>query len=232
MNKFCPKCGKETSRLVGSLCKDCFLKEKKPAEISKEIVFEQCKACSKVTFKRKWLESSAELLEALVLQALKNKMFDSFTSRIDFFEKPDGWKAVVEVNGIVQGVKISQVLETFLKPKIVLCDACMRLKSNYFEATIQVRYSSRPSEKEVRERLEEASVFLERLKVSDSLAQIAKVKELKNGFDLLIGSKRAAKQLAGFLARKSREKVKVSSTLAGIDKNGHEWSRFTYCVRL
>ena len=232
MKKFCPKCGKETSKLVGSLCKDCFLKEKKPAELLKEIVFEQCKNCNKVKFKGKWFEANAESLAGLVLQNLKNKMFDSFNHKIDFFEKPEGLKAAVEVKGIVKGVKISQVFETFLKPKIVLCDACMRLKSDYFEATVQVRYSSKPSEKEVRERISEASVFLEKLKASDSLAQIAKVKELRNGFDLLIGSKRAAKRLAEFLARKSREKVKVSSTLAGVDRSGREWSRFTYCVRL
>lgn len=232
MKKFCPKCGKETSRLVGRLCRDCFLETKKPAELQPEITFEKCRHCGKIRVKGKWFEGSSELLEALVLKALKNKMFDSFASRIDFFEKPEGLKAVVEVKGIVQGVKISQVLETFLKPKIVLCDACMRLKSDYFEATIQVRYSSRLSEKEVRERVNEASVFLEKLKALDSLAQIAKVKELRNGFDLLIGSKRAAKQLAKVLAGKSREKVKVSSTLAGVDHSGHEWSRFTYCVRL
>ena len=232
MEKFCPKCGKDVESLIAGLCKDCFLEKKKPAELPARIEFEKCKACGKVKFKGKWLEESQEALKALALQGLRNKMFDSFKPSVEFFEKPEGFKAVVSLEGKVQGVELSQRLESLLSAKTVLCDSCMKLKSNYFEATVQVRFEKKPSQEIFESLLESADAFLRPLQRQDSLASIAKVQGLKNGMDLTVGSNRAAKRLAQFLASKSIEKVKVSSTLAGVDKSGHEKLRYTYCVRL
>jgi NMD protein affecting ribosome stability and mRNA decay len=81
-------------------------------------------------------------------------------------------------------------------------------------------------------RILEAEKFLAELSRTDSLAKIVKVSKVTNGVDLQIGGKRAAKLLAGKFVKESREKIAVSSTLAGIDRKGHDWSRFTYCVRL
>lgn len=230
--KFCPKCGKDTDSLFNGLCKECFLKAAKPAELPAEISFEHCRNCLKIKLKGKWLSFEPELLSELVLQNLKSRKLDSFKASVDLFEKEKGWKALVRVAGKIGKNILEFSLETFLKPKTVLCDACMKVSSDYYEATIQIRFEKRPSQDVIERVLSECVSFLNELKKQDSLAQIVKAKELKNGLDVLVGSRRAAKQLAEFLARKSSQKPVVSSTLAGVDRKGHDWSRFTYCVRI
>lgn len=234
MQEFCPRCGKETKDLVKGLCVSCFLEKFRPVEFPSEIVLEKCKHCGKIKSKGNWVLESDEALAGIVLQSLKNKLFDSFKPRIELFERENGFKALVRVSGKIRKVRVEQAFSAVLKQKTVLCDFCMKLSSNYFEATVQVRFSGK---KTPAERFEEvassAEKFLNGLKKADSLAAVVKFVELKNGFDLVIGGNRAAKQLAEFLARKgNHKKITTSATLAGVDRKGHNWSRFTYCVRL
>jgi len=230
--KFCPKCGKDTEELFNSLCSECFLKDEKPAELPLEIFFESCKNCGKVKVKGKWTYFEPELLAGIALQNLKSKKLDSIMSKVELFEKPEGWKAAVKVFGKMRKNKIEFSLETLMRPRTMLCDACMRISSDYYEATVQVRFDKRPSHEELAEKLKECSDFLFKMQKNDSLSQIVKAKELKNGLDVFVGGRRAAKQLAEHLARPKGQKIIVSTTLAGIDKKGHDWSRFTYCVRV
>ncbi|MDO8647340.1 MAG: 60S ribosomal export protein NMD3 [Candidatus Diapherotrites archaeon] len=233
MKKFCPHCGKDADKLINALCKDCFLEKQVLGELPKEIAFEKCKHCSKIKSKTRWVEESSEVLQEIVLQNFKNRLFGpDFKTKLDLFEKPEGFKAALKVEGKVQGIKINNSFESLLKQKTVLCDPCMKISSNYFEATIQARYSKKLSQQEIDGLIKESDEFMAKLKKTDSLAQIAKIVTLKNGADFVVGSRTAAKKLAEHLAKKTGQKVIVSTTLAGIDRNGHNWSRFTYCVRL
>ena len=230
--KFCPKCGKDTDDLFNGLCSECFMKNEKPAELPLEIFYESCKNCGKIKVKGKWTFFEPELLAGIALQNLKTKKLDSFKPKVELFEKPKGWKAAVKIFGKMRKNKLEFSLETLMKPRVMLCDACMKVSSDYFEATVQVRFEERASQEQLAQKLDECSKFLAVLQKEDSLSQIVKAKELKNGLDIMVGSRRAAKQLAEHLARPKGQKIIVSTTLAGIDKKGHDWSRFTYCVRV
>ncbi|MDP6670290.1 MAG: NMD3-related protein, partial [archaeon] len=72
---------------------------------------------------------------------------------------------------------------------------------------------------------------LEPLKPKDSLAAIAQVVYHKKGFDVVIGSNRAAQKVVKKLSQTASEQVKKSSSLVGRDKAGKEKRRFTYCLR-
>jgi nonsense-mediated mRNA decay protein 3 len=227
---FCPSCGSTKEPFIKGLCKKCFLKQNKLLSIPEEIKIEHCKFCNKIRLGGRWVEQSEEALKNFLVKKPKLKEFSDVELSVSLEPLDETTIAKVKAVGIVDGNKISVEEETLLGSQETQCDPCMRMRSDYFEAKIQIRFDS-PTEKNRKEFLEKIDKQLESLKPKDSLAAIAQVVYHKSGFDVVIGSNRATQKVVRKLAQIALGPVKKSSSLVGRDKAGKEKRRFTYCLR-
>lgn len=232
MREFCPKCGTEKGPFVKGFCLNCFSAEQELAELPEEIPLEYCGRCNKFKYKNKFIEFNDAMLTDLILSKLKPKEASIDSVKINFVEVTEGKKlAVVEIEGTVDGKKISFDKKSVIKFRAGICDACMKASSNYFEATLQLRFDSLPDNAKKNKVMAEVYEFLAPMEKIDPLAKVIDIERDKKGFDLKIGSKKAAKDLADFLARKSKSRVIPSHKVVGV-KNGEQKKRFTFCVRM
>ncbi len=231
--RFCPKCGKETLRPVKGFCAECFALDHALVELPKEIRVEFCKRCNKIRLKGQWNEQDERLLKDFVSSKLKEKELRVKGVKVNLQPLAEG-STVAELNisGTVDGEEISLIKQALLKPKRGICDACMKLASDYYEAILQLRFK----EKKNREREGELKKKIERIlkekKKLDSLAKVIAFRKDRKGFDALIGSKKAAKDVAEALAKKAKTSVVFSHSVVGMDKNGKQKKRFTFCVKV
>jgi len=216
---FCPLCGKEKGMFIKGLCMDCFLKKHSPIDIPEELEFEQCVSCAKIKVAGKMAELSDEVLAAVVEKKVKAK---DLTCREINVSIQEG-SAKVVVKGILDGVPLLFEKAVELKPKKVHCDACMRLSSNYHEAIIQLRCTNK---KLLAKALPALINAVDSQHKKNSLAMVTDVSKKKNGFDLKVGSKKAAQIAATQMQRSFNAEIKVSTKLLGRDKKGKEKTPF------
>ncbi|MFH1224684.1 MAG: NMD3-related protein [Candidatus Diapherotrites archaeon] len=234
MNRFCPRCGKEGTpeNFVRGFCSACYSMEHAIVSVPRVIPVEHCKRCGKVRLHGSWEEQEEEALRALAAASVKSK--DLSEPRIGVELEPSEQGATVarvSISGKIDGSDVNVEKEILLRPQGALCDACMKLASDYYEATIQLRFEGRPLQAEIKERLQELEDALRPILREDALAVVVAVKKVQRGIDVLIGSKRAAKLAAEALAKKTGGKAKRSYSLVGVDKSGKPKTRQTYCVR-
>lgn len=232
--RFCPRCGKETSELIKGFCRDCFLLGHEILIVEPELKFPRCKSCGKIRIKGAWFAESQKNLEDFLLSKMKLKEITNEKINLGMAPNADGSLSVqIRVSGTINEDKIEFEKEILLKPAIVLCDPCMRLVSDYHEAILQVRFAEKPSNERVESEIARINKMLEYEKRADSLSQAIKTTEATNGFDVYIGSAKAARRIAEALAKKAHTRVVSSSKLMGIDsKTGKANKRFTYCARV
>jgi NMD protein affecting ribosome stability and mRNA decay len=195
---------------------------------------EHCKKCGKIRFKGKWLSQSEELLKDFVRFNIKPKELKDFEVQASLEPQKDNTTtAEAKISGKIDGEKISFSKKTLLKPLEALCDSCMRLGSNYFEATIQLRFGEKAQRASYDRILSRIDLLLSaEEKSGDALARRAGIEKLSNGINVLVGSRKAAKKVALQLARENKTGIVASFSLAGIDKSGNERKRYAFLVRL
>lgn len=227
--KFCPKCGKETQIFIGKVCLDCFLKNNKLFELGK-INITKCKHCNKLLTKNGWKEFNDELIAQEV--ANKIKLIPEIKNPKIFVElqKFDeiNYEALIQIKGIINDSVIEKELTINFQLKETTCDSCMKLNSNYREAVLQLRAEKKENENAM---FELAKNLLNIEKSKDSLSGTSKIQKVVNGYDLQIGSKKAAIKVARHLAKLYNTRIVVSKKLIGEDEQGKRKYRHTFCVR-
>jgi nonsense-mediated mRNA decay protein 3 len=228
--KFCPKCGKETDKLVGKVCVDCFLKNKELFEVEK-IQISGCKYCGRLFISGNEFDYDEEVIAEEV--AHKTKISNELEQAKVFVELEKhaerDYLALVKVQGILAGKIIEQEKVVNFQIRSISCESCMKLNANYREAIIQLRARN---ERDIEAMFKLTQNLLEREKAKDSLSGSSKIVELKTGFDFWIGSKKAAAKISRELARIYHVKLKVSKKLIGEEQTGQRKYRHTFCIKL
>ena len=228
--KFCPKCGKKEGVFIKGFCRDCFLQDHKLLVLPEPLKFQQCNRCGKILVQRSWIEPDSIELTDFVKGKVKAKGFEinGIEAELEETDK-NNFNALLEVKGFVEGIPL--ILRDALKIQFVsgICDSCMKISSDYFEATIQLRFSEKFEEKKAV--LEKVNSFIDEMSKKDPLSRIVKLIKLKNGFDLVLSSNRSAKVSSDKIAKKYNSKVTKSFSVVGTDRTGREKRRYTYCVR-
>ncbi len=235
MNKrFCPKCGKESNQFFKNFCLNCFLEDHPNlVEIDKEIVIDHCKRCNQIRIRFNWVEQSPENLVEIVNEKLKVKDLENFVVKVKLIPFDKGKSiAKIKIEGELEGSKLFLERESILKPQSLICDACMKVSSNYHEGIIQIRGTKKTSLLELEEALLKLKEFLAFEEEKDSLAKIVGLKKVPNGFDVLIGSNKASKHVSVKLAKEYKVKYVYSNKLIGETDDGSRKYRNTYCVRI
>lgn len=207
--KFCPKCGKITERLYDNVCRNCFLEkisaiEKLPDKISVKI----CKSCGKFFVDEKAADSLYKALDVALKNILKQPEIASASYRIS------GNKLHVNIVLKIQDVQKSEEKIMILHTKNTICNLCSMRSGAYYQAIIQLRSSSGRADKI----LKEIENNISAMNKKDHFAFISKIDEKSNGYDLYIGSKNAASQIAKMMKNKYKAKIKISSKLSGVIK--------------
>ncbi|MEM5836554.1 MAG: NMD3-related protein [Candidatus Aenigmatarchaeota archaeon] len=203
--KFCPRCGKRTEKLYEGFCESCFLSRFSFAEkIPAKILVKECKLCGKF-FLNKSCGSMENLIETFLQNFLKEEDLTSISYRIS--DNKLYLNLLLKINNLEK--KEEKVLDLVIKK--IICQACSMKASGYFQAILQVRA---PPEflQEIKEEIEKQMSYLNQY---DNLAFISKLEETKNGFDVFVGSKNSANEMARLLKTKYKAKLKITRKLAG-----------------
>lgn len=227
--KFCPKCGKETDLFVGKICKDCFLQNNKIFSV-KKINISKCKHCNKILTSEKWVDFSEEEVAEEV--ASKVKITQELNDPKIFVELQshpnNNYEALIKIEGILNNFLIEEELVSKFQLKETTCDSCMKLNSDYREAIIQLRSQKKENEDSM---LELTQNLLDMEKSKDNLSGTSRIEKVKNGYDLWVGSKKAAAKIIRNLSKFYGVRPVVSKKLIGEDEQGKRKYRHTFCVR-
>ncbi len=233
VNVFCPKCGETKGQFTSGFCKKCFLEDNKILELAKRIDVSHCKKCGKIRIKGKWFGQSEQGIRQVVESQLKIRQLSNASVSIELAPQDNGTTiAIVSVNGKIGNDKASVDAQTLLVPKEIVCENCNLLGANYYEAVLQIRFAKKMKKEEFDKTLKEIDSLVARLQKADSLSKITSIEKIQNGFNVSIGSKRAAKKIVEHFERKHKAKTKSSFTLAGVDASGKEKKRFTFLIRI
>ncbi len=228
--KFCPECGNRKGPFIKGFCKECFLKKYNPLIFPERIDLSYCSRCSKIKIQRNWIElNSIELID-FIKSKIKSKEAEIQGIEVELEKVNEkNFNAFLKVKTLIDSIPL--LLHSVIKLRLVsgICDACMKISSDYFEATIQLRFSR--DFKEKKRVLDKFQELINEMNKSDALARIVKINKLKNGVDLVLSSNRAAKVSSERIAKKYNKKITRSFSVVGTDKTGKEKRRYTYCIR-
>lgn len=236
--KFCVLCGKADEELISSLCRSCYTRER--VEIGlKEARGYLCSTCLAVLSSR-WESFSGGLKEAVeeaAMNAAERGVFieglesPALSLEVENVEKtsPKDYLVELSLTASSEGLGIEEEKRAKVPVKLTLCTSCRRRESEYYEAIVQLRgfRDGEEARKEVRRSFEEELASLE-----EPSAFIARLEELKEGYNFYVGSAKAAKKCVLSLREKYGGEIKESASLYGKDSNGRELYRTTYLLRL
>ncbi len=227
--KFCAKCGKVTDSLVSGICANCYFKKHSLFSI-KDFEIERCVKCGKIRVKGRWEQYNHELVATAVVAKVKvnsdveqAKVFVELEplTEVDFV-------AHINVTGFINEVLLEEKKDYEFFLQKVSCDSCMKLVSNYREAIIQLRSSSAEDAEPM---MQIAKEFLASEQSKDSLSAVVKTQKGPTGYDLWIGSKKAANRVARKLAKLYKTTPKLSKKLIGEEEDRTQKYRITYLIK-
>jgi len=227
--KFCAKCGKVTDSLVSGICANCYFKKHSLFEV-KDFVIERCVKCGKVRVKGKWGQYNFELIAGEVAAKVKvNSDVDQAKTFVELEPLTENdFSAHITITGFIDGVLLEQKKDYEFYLEKVSCDSCMKLVSNYREAIIQLRSSSAEDAEGM---MQIAKELLASEQSKDSLSAVVKTLKGPTGYDLWVGSKKAASRVSRKLAKLYKTTPKISKKLIGEEEDRAQKYRITYLVK-
>jgi nonsense-mediated mRNA decay protein 3 len=223
----CPKCGKDSE--IDVFCRDCFLGKNLRVELPTLIEISHCTRCNT------YLLSGRELRFGSAEDAIAEVLQRKLRGNIEGIEKQVGEKINRELK--IEPLEkrdftlhltlslgdFSMVKRTIVRIKETTCGPCGRASGGYWEALIQLRGSFDKGTVEGIIKGVESS--------GGKNPFVSRIERLKGGYDLYIGSKKAAEKIVRNF--RGRAEVKKSSHLISVDRQtSKSASRFTYLVRM
>ncbi|MCL2142047.1 MAG: NMD3-related protein [Methanimicrococcus sp.] len=233
----CPKCGKETEKLVKNVCSECFGKTLDLFELPPVLHAKICPSCGAHFYKSKW-EDFGTPEDVAMLAAQENLSVHKDLENVSVGMHPHPrspyiFDVLVDVQGDADGMTYYKDGKTEVRLKREACDMCSRRAGGYFEGIIQIRANNRtPTKEEVDSCLhlvDEAMMI--QLKKGDKLAFVTDSIRFKDGADVFIGSTKAGRHVCKHIIETMGGTVAESYTLAGM-KDGREVYRTTFAMKL
>jgi nonsense-mediated mRNA decay protein 3 len=216
MQKICPKCGKPTEFFYRNLCLECYLLKIKLEERFKEkIKIFQCPICENFILGKRIIP-----LEEIIKREMK-KRFKPL--KVNFLEiKVRNEYARIKFEMKIDDLLLEREGKVKLEWKKTYCRYCQLMKSGYYESILQIRNQPKNLVSKVYK-------MIEKIWRENKFAFISKTVEHKNGIDLYLGSKGAARKIARILRKNYNPIIKVSRKFYGF-KNGKKIYRETILI--
>ncbi|MEM4256988.1 MAG: NMD3-related protein [Candidatus Diapherotrites archaeon] len=234
MKRFCASCGKETNDLISSLCSVCYLKNYKVVELPDKILVDVDKKTGKFRFGRYWLYPEESVIYSFLRDKLEKSLVQkklpllSLKVSLAYSEKKILCNLLFETK--IDNVLLQVSKDLVLVLNSTISDSSMKLSSNYHEAIIQIRFLEKHDKVQEKEKLREMLSILRKYKTKDELSEAVDIKQVKGGVDVFVGSKKAAKKVSEYLAKKYGIKIIYSNKLLGL-KEGKEYFRDYFCLK-
>ncbi|WP_456466125.1 60S ribosomal export protein NMD3 [Methanopyrus sp.] len=247
----CHRCGREATTLIEGLCPECFLEEHPMIRVPEDLEVRVCAQCLSRHTGLRWehppedAEDVESLLIEYALRALEDEMRVLQGARVDVRPlevkgEPGGPGSRVQVAFLVEGEwevegeRLRREYHLKVPVTFTLCHRCMKYRSGFYEAILQVRsFRGGLTESERKELEEFVTRSAESLLKRDPMAFISDVKHRDEGIDFYLGSTSAARKLARRLVDRFGGTVRESHELVGVDKDtGKRRYRTSISVRL
>lgn len=233
----CPKCGKETGKLFGHVCEECFFEGFDLAQLPLVLHAKICSRCGARFHRGKWADAGS--IEDTVIKTVEESLFvHDDADNIEVYIEPRQltphmYRIHVEVSATVMGEPVHKELDSEVRIIREACDMCSRISGGYFEGIIQIRGTNRiPTQEEIAKCIKIANIVVRRMrKKGDRLAFIGNSMELKEGVDLYIGSNNTARHICKEIVSEVGGSFSESPTLFG-RKDGKNIYRITFAMRL
>jgi len=205
--KFCFICGKKTEKLIEGYCEDCYNKSFNLIEVPEKIEIFQCKKCDKLRQKNAFADTKVEDLIKSKIKILGKSV------KIKINENK------IFAKGFLKNSKKAKEETHEINIKIIktICPECSKRFGGYYESIIQLR----------------GNVFEEILDFIDiqiNKRTFYRIETVKEGFNLYIGNKNIANQVAENLNKKYKFKIKKSFKLF-TKKEGKDIYKSIFSIR-
>ncbi|MGC9105809.1 MAG: 60S ribosomal export protein NMD3 [Thermoprotei archaeon] len=232
--KFCVSCGRIDLPLVdGKLCPECYAKHRDLVEAPKEVRGKLCKLCGAMWISGRWVKPTTddpfrEYVWKLVVPKLKvdpNVKGFEVTLERTWRDVGNRTYATVLIVGDISGYRFEARKDVLLDVAKTLCDDCMRKKTGYYEAKIQLRFKEGRMEEGKRQ-------FFESFFNRSALNSLTNVVEGVEGVDYYLASKSVAKSLiVNFLSVYPEAEVKETFENEKV-KDGKKTAKLVISIRL
>ena len=192
----CHSCGNNFKELREGLCDGCYSREFRLLEVPKKIMVIVCKNCGNIIENRK---RSDKNLEDVIKDGIKHKAEDVKFS-IDIKNKH------LYATGFIYSEKREEKYHLYLEEKKVLCERCTKMKSGYYESTIQLRGDI------PREAMGFIVNHMNKLSERNENA-FYRVEDVKGGINIFFGSKSIANNIAEQMKKQLKAQLKRSYKL-------------------
>ena len=241
ITRFCIECGKKTDKLINGLCIECYLKANKPlAKIDSTYSIRICPQCYSYRSRGRWVKTGS-LIEAIsnyMEENIRHELSKKGVKVEDFkLEKIQRMRkgrirclirVVARIHPKLNPVEDRR--EIIVVPKWTLCENCLKAKSGYYEAIIQIRAENRRISEEERMLIENK---IEEI-VSKGIVRpeaITEIEELNEGINLKLTSYREALKISKLLSKEFLASIKETYSTIGF-RGGRERRKITILVKL
>ncbi|UJG40063.1 MAG: hypothetical protein K9W45_09465 [Candidatus Heimdallarchaeum aukensis] len=248
--RFCAICGTTEGPFVKNLCEECYFKEYTiNIKLPKQLTFNVCPYCGTISIAGMSVNPfSVEQDFDIVLRELaRSKITENVKSDIPFrYEFKEDDISLEKINQGYKNFKISIIF--YFKPEIqfreiekefeieikirkATCEQCIRYKTGYHEAVLQVRGTNRKlresEEKEVEDLLQQ-----ELENSSSNSNYLTDIQIDKDGITANVSTKLFAEELAKKIKEKMAARYSVAYTLVTQTRDKQDVYRNTYLVKL
>ncbi len=233
---YCVKSGREADELYEHLCPECFVSSRTFVQFPSDVIIQSCRSCGRFEILGEWKNS--DVGEALEAAVMKNIFIENGVRLLDYSldvrqESDIHYAVTARLRLRIAGLEIEKEGKMRVRHRETTCPTCQKIRSNYYEAIIQVRPASG---KKLRENeLEDISREIRKRVDAGFSANpgvfITKEEDMHGGRDFYMGNRSYAHRIARALVKSYGATYTESSSLWGM-KDGKEIYRTTYLVRL
>lgn len=235
---FCVECGAEDVPLTDGVCRDCRLGDRPLVAVAEETVrVVVCQRCGAEKRGDSW-RSRADAAEAYDRAALSAVRVHEAVEDPSFalaFEQaaPKVLDYELTMQGTLWGDPVQDAVEVRVEIQPGICRNCSRQEGGYFEAIVQIRPPrSRSDHDHVGDAFEQALDKLAAMREGGrDQAFVTKTVEIHGGYDLYVGDRQAARQVAKELSQDYGAEVGEAHEQVG-EEDGQPVMRTSVSVRL
>ncbi len=233
---YCVKCGRETDELYEHLCAECFSASRAFVEFPSDVIIHSCRSCGRFEVLGEWEGCGME--RALEAAVMENILIEKGVSLLDYDldvrqQSDIHYSVTATLHLEIAGMKVEKEGKMRVRHRESTCPTCQMVRSNYYEAIIQVRPAAGKGLRG--DELEEISREIRRSVntafESNPRVFITKEEDMHGGRDFYMGNRASAQRIARALVKNYGATYTESSSLWGM-KDGKEIYRMTYLVRL
>lgn len=201
-NKFCPKCGKETTSLINGLCSKCY-NSINNIKIPKSIKLTICKRCGSILVGNKWFIKNS--WKEHIIEKLSKKIKTPPGVELENIKIVElGEEGKVRLWFSINGDIFTESREISIIVSERFCKECSIKKRKLWNSKLQLRVENKIME-EILKKLPKDYVI--------------KVKPVTNGVDIYFSDKDTGKSFARKLKNRYQLKSKSSFEQRGWDKS-------------